>query len=562
MYIRAWSAAAAPARIGRGNMRWFVEISPLGPRAAPTTTVCVEAAGWQPALQAARALQGDNGALSDFSIELMENGYRAIDPAARRRYALKRAPDDAPITGTQPVELPLAAAEVMPRKRPAAPTVAFVSQGAAAVVAPPGMTAPAAAVPSGPRKREPTRTVAFTSPGAAHAYEGDEPTAGAGAAEPEPLAGLPPFTLVGAREEDPSPRSPLRYREFVFAVAAGTTEEEGHRLILDRFEFVRRTLAQERPGKLVNLAVFDHQFEEKPRRKPLVTLTWKDWKNEPPEVRFPQREEVAAKTAPEIATVGAPAATMKAAQPGSLAGALSASMLVAPAKAEPIARGGSPLNVPEPAVPWAVTAATTLVSPVLAPIAAVEASQNPPARRRGDDLLSDLFKAFGDLHFLRDALEGADFVLALALEKLPSEVGLVSLFDSSTKRFVVVRQLGGSSALTVGVSESATIPSAAIRKHHAIVASSLPEPDERWAAIGFTPRSLLCAPVEGNGRPLGLLELANPLDGSAFSEGDTNALTYIGQQFAEFVSAHGVIVDPEKIRAAPPPSRSGAARGR
>src|SRR5260370_23485736 len=78
-------------------MRWFVEISPLGQKAGPSTTLCVEAPQWQPALQKARACRGDNGALSNFSIELLDDGYRAIDPMTRLRYIVRRAPDDAPL---------------------------------------------------------------------------------------------------------------------------------------------------------------------------------------------------------------------------------------------------------------------------------------------------------------------------------------------------------------------------------------------------------------------------------------------------------------------------------
>ena len=55
-------------------MRWFVEISNLGKKAAKPTTVCVEATQWQPALQRARALRGDDGPLSNFSIELLDDG--------------------------------------------------------------------------------------------------------------------------------------------------------------------------------------------------------------------------------------------------------------------------------------------------------------------------------------------------------------------------------------------------------------------------------------------------------------------------------------------------------
>jgi hypothetical protein len=81
--------------------------------------------------------------------------------------------------------------------------------------------------------------------------------------------------------------------------------------------------------------------------------------------------------------------------------------------------------------------------------------------------------------------------------------------------------------------------------------------DGRWKAAGVEPKSLLCAPVELNGRYLGLLELANPVDGDSYSASDGHALTYIGQQFAEFVATHGVTIDPEAIA---PSGKKGSSR--
>jgi GAF domain-containing protein len=186
-------------------------------------------------------------------------------------------------------------------------------------------------------------------------------------------------------------------------------------------------------------------------------------------------------------------------------------------------------------------------------------------RLAGDDLLTELFEAFGDLHFVQDALAGADFVLHLTLQKLPSEVGLVSMFDMNTREFVIVRQSGGPrSAITMRQPEKAPLAISAMRKRHAVVVADAAEAeramDTRWRAIGVELKSLVCAPIELSGRYLGLIELANPIDGHAFNEGDGNALTYIGQQFAEFVAARGVVVDPAQIRgeeekpAPPPPS--------
>ncbi len=196
----------------------------------------------------------------------------------------------------------------------------------------------------------------------------------------------------------------------------------------------------------------------------------------------------------------------------------------------------------------------------------------PQKRLTGDDLLAELFEAFGDLHFVRDSLEGAEFVLHLTLEKLPSEVGLVSLFDMNTREFVVVRQSGGPrSALCARQPEKAALAISAMRRRHALVVSDAEGAaramDDRWRAIGIEIHSLVCAPIELSGRYLGLIELANPVDGHAFNEGDGNALTYIGQQFAEFVASRGVIVDPAQIRGedqkpeAPPPAASAPTSG-
>src|SRR4051812_14066570 len=77
-------------------MRWLVEVSSLGK--TDTQKFCVDAESWQRALQAARAQRGEDGPMSGFSIELLEEGYRAVDPLARIRFVVKRAPDDAVIT--------------------------------------------------------------------------------------------------------------------------------------------------------------------------------------------------------------------------------------------------------------------------------------------------------------------------------------------------------------------------------------------------------------------------------------------------------------------------------
>jgi hypothetical protein len=640
-------------------MRWFVEITALGLKPGVTSTLCVEAPQWQPALQKARALRGDEGPLGNFSIELLEDGFRAIDPVSRLRYLVKRAPDDAVITTSAPPAEPPAPPSIAPaneaspdpeippppRARALAQTMAFSSQGSAMVAeavkladaakatpkaaAAPAIAAPVAVAPVAPvapvpvaaapavepvKKREAAKTMAFSSSGAAavrEAVAAIETAKVVPVIPPDPVPPPPPapvpaapslpvYTVVNTREENPSERSPLSYREYVYAVALGTTDDDAQRLILERFASVQQSLELARPGKLINLAIFDHVFQGRPQRRPLVTLTWKDWKSEAPDVQFPARDGVSVPplapvsvgptlpspvstraptaaqptpvavvaapqpiAAPEPVSVAAPVtivepvrASAPATEPSSMAPTVpaatkpAAAAAAAPAPAPAPARASAPAPAPVPAR----TASAPPAPPRPTPVSPTTPSRTAPAKRlSGDDLLAELFEAFNDLHFLRDSIEGAEFVLALTLEKLPSEIGLISLFDINKREFVIVRQTGGKQrAVGQRQPEKAPIASTAMRKRHAVVVSdpggAQRAHDDRFKLIGAEIRSLICAPVELGGRYLGLIELVNPLDGGVFSEGDGNAVTYIGQQFAEFAASRGVMIDPEQLK--------------
>src|SRR5439155_5755397 len=79
------------------KMRWFVEVASSSQSEASEKWV-VEASQWQPALQAARSLRGEAAEMAGFSIELLEDGFRAIDPTTFVRYVVRRAPDGTPIS--------------------------------------------------------------------------------------------------------------------------------------------------------------------------------------------------------------------------------------------------------------------------------------------------------------------------------------------------------------------------------------------------------------------------------------------------------------------------------
>ena len=192
--------------------------------------------------------------------------------------------------------------------------------------------------------------------------------------------------------------------------------------------------------------------------------------------------------------------------------------------------------------------------PAHRPPSAGNLSAAPRGRLRSEDLIADLFEAMHDLHFVRDAIEGGDFCLALAMEKLPSQFGIVHLYDIDKREFLItsVRGAGTAKLLMRRHPENDPVLLAAMRNRTALVIAEAAQSDaaalERYGLLGGV-RSLIVAPVLQHGRFLGAVEILNPLDGQPYTEPEGNALSYIAEQFAEYISSHGIVTDPERISA-------------
>ena len=335
---------------------------------------------------------------------------------------------------------------------------------------------------------------------------------------------------------------PLTYREYGFALPPGTTEEIAAAALRELLVFIQDAISAAPAGKLVNLAAFDRVFDGRPPVLPLATLTWKDWKPEP-SIGFPRR----ARAVPT--------------QPAPVQAPVQAAPVHAPVQAAP--PPAPVVRAPDPEPITVVEAeAVTVVAAQNPPPAAPPVSQMRPAaskppvpkrRVRGDELISVLFESMHDLHFLRDSIEGGDFCLHLALEKLPSRVGVIYLYDIDRREFVVVGANGaGLPAGFVGhrVPETEALLAAAMRKHRAVVLGTADPALLEHAPVLGGAKDVLLAPVMQAGRFLGAIELADPIDGVPFSELDANAMTYMAEQYAEFVAARGVLLD----RSSQPPA--------
>jgi GAF domain-containing protein len=544
-------------------MRWLVEVTALGKN--EKQQVFVDAESWQKALQAARSQRGDAGPMSGFSIELLDEGCRAVDPMSRLRYEVRRAPEGAAAPAPAPAPAPAAV------------------PGSSA-----GVPAAGGAASHVPKKPAPAQRTVMMGSGAvaAAAVPAQAPAA------PAPLVAVVPSAganVIYKREQDATESMPLTYREYVFLVPPATTEAAAEKLLQAEFEAVRGSLERVSSGKLVNLAVFDLVFKGKPPVPPLATLSWKDWRGAPV-VAFPRRAPQPAPAAPPPAAVPVPAPAAMAAPMADATVAMPPqhqpqpvapppAVAFAPPAPQPAPQPASfvpqPASfVPQPAsfVPQPAAVApppqqAPAPTPQMAPQPAPSMGSRPPTpvrmvtptpgrafrvRVRGEDLIADLFESMHDLHFVRDAVEGGDFCLSLAMEKLPSQAGIVHLYDIDSRQFLVTNVRGAATGklLLKRHPENDPMLSAAMRKRRAIVFADATQGEpaalERYAAVGGA-RSVIVAPVMQSGRFLGAIELLNPLDGGPFTESEGNAVSYIAEQFAEFVAERGVVTDPEVI---------------
>jgi GAF domain-containing protein len=181
-------------------------------------------------------------------------------------------------------------------------------------------------------------------------------------------------------------------------------------------------------------------------------------------------------------------------------------------------------------------------------------------RATGDELIANLFEAMHELHFTRDVIEGGDYVLALALEMIPSRAGLLHLYDIDRREYVVacVSGSGAEALLNRRFAESEPLFAAAMRKRRALVFADARSEEttasaERFVMLGGAV-SVIVSPVMKGGRFLGVLELMNPVDNIAFSDDEGNAIDYLSEQFGEFVATRGTQLDPDRIARSIPPT--------
>ena len=228
--------------MGRQYPTWEVIIPASEPHSS-NKAVTVEAKNWMAALQAALDGIGQAGpAASNLMLDIKGESIHVTDIRTRRVFEIKqfRAPVD-------PFAVP---ASGPPDSRTAS-------------------TAPAPEQPP-------------SVPASSIATRPERP-----ASDREPS--LMSHEVFFSRDEDPTPKNRLSYRERLIAVAPGTSAEDVERILRSYYEQLRATVKGAGRGRYINIAVFDHVFRDRAQRPAIAALDWKDWRGREPVVTFPQR---------------------------------------------------------------------------------------------------------------------------------------------------------------------------------------------------------------------------------------------------------------------------------
>jgi len=304
-------------------MHWLVEVSQVGEETA-SERYCIDARRWQSALQEARRLRGDSGALPKLTIELLDHGYRAVDPALKVRYVVREAPADMPLTEGAQVSV---------------------------TVRPPGVDS-------------------MMPPAGTPAAQSSVPPAG-GSVAPRGSSSVIPAQVIRNRDEQPA-GDPIAYREIALSVRPGASVAEVEALLLARLEEAKGSMPAG-AKRYVQIAVFDHMFVKRPVRPPLGTLMWKEWRGDPV-LAFPGLG--GGSEAPSPSTSEAPSTAARPA-PSWLPPAMTNVALGATLPSTPPAVPSPPAAVPSAAPVPVISVAPAVVAPV---VAVPRADSVPPTK--------------------------------------------------------------------------------------------------------------------------------------------------------------------------------------
>ena len=161
-----------------------------------------------------------------------------------------------------------------------------------------------------------------------------------------------------------------------------------------------------------------------------------------------------------------------------------------------------------------------------------------------EDMLSDVFLRVNELTTTTSIDKAMEFVLDLAMEKVPCEAGSVLRADAASGdlTFICARGPKANEVMSAKIIIPAGSGIAGYAAFEGVsLALSDVEKDPRfYAAVGqkvdYTTKSILCAPMMTHGRSFGCMQLLNRKGGPQFLEHEVGVLAYLSHQAALFLN--------------------------
>lgn len=179
------------------------------------------------------------------------------------------------------------------------------------------------------------------------------------------------------------------------------------------------------------------------------------------------------------------------------------------------------------------------------PLPARARKQLPTPRASHPEIVDHVFSTLRDLSFFETAVEAAAFCVCVAMKAIPSLAGLALLRDERQGGYIVVYARGprGYAVVRTRVTEDDPVIASALARGgpQSLEYGEVASPPERHASFG-DPWTALVAPVQGEERCMGAIELVDPIDGKSLGDADRQALATVAQHLADFVRSHGVEV--------------------
>lgn len=166
------------------------------------------------------------------------------------------------------------------------------------------------------------------------------------------------------------------------------------------------------------------------------------------------------------------------------------------------------------------------------------------SRAQAEDALADIFLRVAELSSMPDVRRAMDFVLELALEKVPCEGGSVLRADAATGELTFIAARGPRAGELLAkklVIPAGTGIAGFCAAEGVSLALSDVEKDRRFygkvdETVGFATKSILCSPMMTHGISFGAVQLVNRKGDAHFLEYESGVLAYLAHQAALYLN--------------------------